>query len=82
MTVALVDPDAAARCALPYTGEIERAGRHRAEGEDDVCVECGWHWPCPSYFQARHALIQAGVSPAAWAGRWPQTWRTRWRQPS
>jgi hypothetical protein len=43
------------------------ARSHRPTGAEDVCEACGWHWPCPIYFQARRALISAGVPPTEWA---------------
>ena len=84
MTVVLIDPDAVPPCELelPYAKEIARVRTHRAEGKDDLCVECGRHWPCPSYFQDRYTLIRARVNPVLWAAPWPQTWRTRWGDPT
>ncbi len=40
---------------------------HRPDGAEDLCPWCGWHWPCPPYFQARRELIAAGVDPELWA---------------
>jgi hypothetical protein len=46
--------------------DLAKARTHRPGGED-VCRECGWHWPCPAFFAARRALIRAGVPPVYWA---------------
>lgn len=43
------------------------ARSHRPTEPEDFCSACGWHWPCPVFFQARRLLISTGVPPSEWA---------------
>jgi hypothetical protein len=64
----LADQDAAAG-PVPAAGDwVAQARAHRCTCGEDLCVRCGWHWPCPAFFRARRALIAARVPPALWAG--------------
>jgi len=62
-----------AAVGAPYVELVDQARRHRPVGREELCGadECARHWPCPSYFQARLALIRAGVDPVWWAAPLP-----------
>lgn len=51
----------------PCEDLVAQARAHRRAGPQDLCRACGWHWPCPTFFAARWALIRAGVDPEWWA---------------
>lgn len=67
VTVVLVDIRVSAAQAQATYDPVAQARTHRPHGYEELCAACGWHWPCPAFFQARHTLIRAGVPPAWWA---------------
>jgi hypothetical protein len=69
VTAPLLDVRPVARVAPPemQIGDLILAARSHQPAEGEVCRRCGWHWPCPRYFSARYALIQAHIPPAVWA---------------
>jgi hypothetical protein len=69
MTAVLLDlrPTPEPEAPEPAQDALAALRRHRTTEAEDLCAACGWHWPCPAYFQARHTLIQVGVPPCEWA---------------
>jgi hypothetical protein len=55
------------RPELAVDALVASVRKHRTTEAEDVCSTCGWHWPCPAYFQARRSLIAGQVAPALWA---------------